>query len=171
MDENGFPGALFHSILMRSDWKGSPSSWTGMLGAFSAGFDRDATRKNPAPWPGSARACKFILLSFKKKNLPQSSCQPRHEEQQMLAGSISLHKEWHLVEKWIRKIWGNSSWSGFGISSVDPVNKLYFLMQFLQGNRFEGLPWCFQPVISEIKRHYSYILNWVDRILSIYIFC
>lgn len=53
-----FCASLFHSIQMRRGWKASPSSWTGMYAAFNVGFDKDATRKNPAPLGSSVRACK-----------------------------------------------------------------------------------------------------------------
>lgn len=56
--ENNFCVSLFCSIQMRRGWKASPSSWTGMFAAFSAGFGKDATRKNPAPLGSSVRACK-----------------------------------------------------------------------------------------------------------------
>lgn len=56
--ENKFFASLFCSIQMRRGWKASPSSWTGMYAAFNVGFDKDATRKNPAPLGSSVRACK-----------------------------------------------------------------------------------------------------------------
>lgn len=48
-DENDFSGTLFHSILMKKDWKVSPSSWTGTFAASNAGFGRDVTRRSRAP--------------------------------------------------------------------------------------------------------------------------
>lgn len=47
-DENYFPGTLFHSILMKRDWRACPNSWTGMFAAFNTGFDKDATRRSQA---------------------------------------------------------------------------------------------------------------------------
>lgn len=56
--EKKFCASLFCSIQMRRGWRASPSSWTGMYAAFNVGFDKDATRKNPAPLGSSVRACK-----------------------------------------------------------------------------------------------------------------
>lgn len=45
------------SIRTRRGWRACPSSSTGMWGPYSAGSGSGATRRSPAPWPASAKAC------------------------------------------------------------------------------------------------------------------
>lgn len=53
---------------MKRDWKVSPNNWTGTCEAFSAGFDKDATRKSRVLLRGSVKACKSLSF-FLKENL------------------------------------------------------------------------------------------------------
>lgn len=67
-------GPCVASIQMRRGWKACPSSWIGMWGPYSAGSGSAATRRSPALWLGSAKACKANPVFLLRTETTFSAC-------------------------------------------------------------------------------------------------